>query len=432
MSEFADYLTALMRKKNKNVRMLADYCGMDANDMYQIVRGAELPDSEYYIRRFSEVLQLIPQEVSWLTEKYRMAAAGKEFYQCRRELKEFLRNPFYAGQPEVNYRFLVNSDEKGVVETLDDHTLISALRNALLSEVNEGSGHIRLITDTYLPVYENVVQKVWQRYPDIMVSHLMRLRNGDDAEQRDLYNIRIFRQAFQLTADGNHYHPYYYYDTEEDHSSVFIRYTNYLYTSRQIVAWRSDGRRGVWIKDADAAAHQSQEFDRLVTEKHGCLLKEPDAEERKHICSGALDFVYETTHELPMAKNLSSDTGADGCHVYTLSAFREALQQHMPEIRSGMTDAEQFLSGYRFEENHVVLKYDLSENGRPLNLYIYEDSVLFEFVSLQGEPKYLVMQEPRLVRIFREQAADTDTVKESCYCDEELLKLFDEYVSEVK
>lgn len=91
MNEFAQMYAMLVRGKKIRVYEMAQYCRIAPQSLYQILNGKRKPTSMQLVEMIADYIELDPIGREKLIDAYVMTMIGKEVYERRAAISNFLR-----------------------------------------------------------------------------------------------------------------------------------------------------------------------------------------------------------------------------------------------------------------------------------------------------------------------------------------------------
>ena len=334
---FSEYLRELLKNKQMSVSSLARAIGVERTQLSKALSGHRvLP--YHLLEELAYYLRLTPGEEKKLRSYYD-EQFEKEGTRRSHELIDKLFHNLscldFSSPAFEETRLLINLEQDAGERTifLGETNVQFLLRMVLSEEMSRPDARLEL---TVPPSDSFLVTELLHRYMDdkitMEISQIICFDAGfAQGGDINLHNLESFCRILPICLlSGQHYHPYYYYD-----SSVPIHYTDpfpyFMVTHSCVICLSEDGSCALLLRSPDAISCYQRHFQSLADKSHS--------------------LIQYTSDPLEILSSYQKCTGEDGFYMamdqpcfgrfYSEDFVRAHLRQELPgftQILSAATD----------------------------------------------------------------------------------------------
>ena len=186
MTEFSKLFSKFIHTKDIKVYSLAKYCNLDRSTLYKIISGKREPASLELVKKFSEFLQLTPQEHQCFLEAYEITVTGADVYYRRKSIQDFLMHfpdnfsvkTTDRQNPSMSRRSSPFSADSSCISLQNLFDVTYTLREIVASEASDEKGEIFLLLQPDYPYVFDLLKNI--NIPDtVKIQHIFCLNNRD-------------------------------------------------------------------------------------------------------------------------------------------------------------------------------------------------------------------------------------------------------------
>ncbi len=257
MTPFSDLLSAHVKAKKIKTYSLSQYCGMDRSNMYKILNGKRNPSSAQMVQSIADFLRLTPLERYDLLEAYQVTITGYDTYYRRKHVQDFIA--YFTHRPEHLENlppYNMNVDYPGQTNGL----LISGkskqkhvIYHILAAETRIDNGHIRLFFQPNTEQFMDLLAYIGKTRDSLQIEHIFCMTNNDKilADKYD-YNLTCLEKIIPMYYNCVcSYTPYCYYDNILSHDNIFNLFSSMVLTSKYAFVFSPQLQNGFLFSDPE-------------------------------------------------------------------------------------------------------------------------------------------------------------------------------------
>ncbi|MBR3357335.1 MAG: helix-turn-helix transcriptional regulator [Solobacterium sp.] len=254
MTEFSDILKKYLSEKNKSVISMAANCNTNKSTMYKILKGARNPASLDLVRRMASYLQLTPSEEEKFIEAYRITREGKIVYFRRKEVEKLLRTPFIDTVISDNYLKTAAGDtDPSSIRMFDNVNDVNRnLIRVLLKEAEKKQGKISVYATCADEPFSVFLGSLLQEHPGLSMEYIITINDDSfeyTSDNSGFLNLVKLKCILQMASRGNNSRFYYQYSTFSGSSDHQPYFTNVILTTDAVVLMSAQKDHSLCIRD---------------------------------------------------------------------------------------------------------------------------------------------------------------------------------------
>ncbi len=482
MSDFSELLKEFLEEKNKNVISMAKYCDTDKSTMYKFLKASRTPASEELVRKMSAYLQLTPNEERKFLEAYQIAVNGKAVYFRRKEVEAFLRAPLMVH--DMTAAFRVVKEEKplrNVRLTEDQNDVESFLYEVLLSEAEKGNGKVQLYITDADERSSRFLALTLRKYPDLAMDYIVMINDDSfeySREDSGHMNLRKLKCILPMSVLGDNKNFYYQYGTVSVGADRYLPYfTNILLGEDKAILFSGSQKKAMCITDAELCNEYRKLFEETMSVSKKLIVFADDLEQMFHYMAELsfrnLDakmifemcpcFFKDVNEELlrkkivpgiPEREALISEVLAYTKHnrsvmqsgkvtmIHCFEGYRDFMKNgllrdvpskmYIPlDMEERISMLERYISSIKKTDLHV-LKEPLGPVENGFYVFLYDNSLMFQFLDRSGSLKVMRLDEFSYFETFQDYLESLIQNTELFYTRKELEDKLNELLQEYK
>lgn len=270
MTPFSDLLSAHMKAKNIKTFSLAQYCGMDRSNMYKILNGKRNPSSANMVQSIADFLRLTPLERYDLLEAYQVTITGYDTYYRRKHVQEFIT--YFSHKPDHLEDLSSYNNMNIDFPKLSDGALISGksqqkhiIYKILAAETGMENGFIRLFFQPDTDKFMDMLSCIGTTKASLQIEHVFCLTNSDKIlpDKYD-YNLTCLEKIIPMYYNCIcSYTPYCYYDNILSHNTIFNLFSSMVLTSSYAFVFSSQLQYGFLFSNPNVLLRLQDIFEEL-------------------------------------------------------------------------------------------------------------------------------------------------------------------------
>lgn len=285
MSEYSDLLWHyIMKEKRADVAEIAGHCGVNTKDIFEYIKGRNLPASDEMVQNICDFIHLTPAETERLKEMYRMTKMGRRTYRQYKKLEELIASvsafekkghappPLYEAGREARDR------KEGCLVLENERDLNKAISQELLWESRKENGHIGLVTalPLHFPIqFLTARAEVFSRtcLEQIFYFHAPGQDEADMEERLD-----CLREILPFYEEDMDYHSYYRYGDPDSRFYNLNLLPCLILTSESAVLFDPDRSHGLAFWESSVVSMLRQQFEEYKSACRPLIHREENAE----------------------------------------------------------------------------------------------------------------------------------------------------------
>lgn len=265
MNEFSEVLASLVEQKNASIAQLARFCSIDRSTMYKIVSGKRKLKDKRYLEKISKFLQLTQEEYWNLVHAYEITALGKETFERRKKIREFLKSFCYDNEfiPTIEIPKNESFDKSDSYELLlTKYDVETRILSMLYQEILEEKPKIQMVLqplDTHLL---RTMRRILSLRPDFEIEHMYCYeKDAVNDVKNSFYNLTIFKNVVHFYLGNYRYSTYSIFSSVDSYSVYSMSYPIIFINSNSVLYANAAMDRGFVLNGEEAVSMMSKNFN---------------------------------------------------------------------------------------------------------------------------------------------------------------------------
>ncbi len=222
MNEFAQMYAMLVRGKKIRVYEMARYCRIAPQSLYQILNGKRNPPSMQLVEMIADYIELDPIGREKLIDAYVMTVIGKEVYERRASISNFLRK--YSDSSSV-----LNLQRQDDIASWPEQSFVLSQTISIVQMMYDmffdaRESPLKLFVPADFPMLSNLVNSFVREKQKLKIQHILGLYSETTDSMGSISILAALKNIIPLYSSYASYEGYYYY-----HEIQNIPFTPYLY-----------------------------------------------------------------------------------------------------------------------------------------------------------------------------------------------------------